>query len=189
VAAIASTEVQGRVRSAPFVARDARYLVDRRPGREHIDILLSDAKAQEACGPLSPAEPPRIWLRYAAAGPLPASELTISPGAPSAWEVHYQLRSEGRWVSSREAAAIGKVVLADAGRTLTGALSVCFADGLQSCVSGSFVAIDCPSEIDKPVRGAEPMESPSALPSASSAGALGLTPRTPSTPSAPRGFE
>ena len=169
VAAIPSTEVQGRVRSTPFVARDARYVVDRRPGYEHIDILLSDAKAQGPCGPLSPAEPPRIWLRYLGPGPLPSGEFAITAGAPSPWEAHYQLRSDGRWVGSRDAAVVGRVAVADAGRTLSGALSVCFADGSDSCVSGSFVAMDCPSEIDQPVRGAEPVELPSALPSAASA--------------------
>ena len=41
-----------------------------------------------------------------------------------------------------------------------GDLSVCFADGMDSCVSGAFSARYCPIAIDAPVRGTQVMEHP-----------------------------
>jgi hypothetical protein len=41
---------------------------------------------------------------------------------------------------------------------MVGDLAVCFADGKQSCVSGTFMAHYCPIPVDLPVRGADSVE-------------------------------
>jgi hypothetical protein len=162
-AAIPTSPIEGKLRGQPFVVRDARYRVDRRPGHEHVDILLSDGEAKGPCGDLEPAEPPRIWLRRQGAAPLASQEIRIAQGQAAGWEAHYQLRQNGRWVAAGDGAAWLRLDVPDAGFTVRGALSVCFADGAGSCAAGAFVAHACPTEIDRPVRGVGPTESPEAL--------------------------
>ena len=163
VAAIPTSPLQGKLGATPFVVRDARYRIDRRAGHEHVDILLSDAEAKHPCGALEPAEPPRIWLRRQGADPLASEEIRIAQGQAHRWEAHYQLRQGGRWVAAGDGAALLRLDVPDAGFTVRGALSVCFADGADSCAAGAFVARRCPSDIDRPVRGVGPTESPEAF--------------------------
>ncbi|MBW2525058.1 MAG: hypothetical protein JRI23_12825 [Deltaproteobacteria bacterium] len=162
-AAIPAEPVQGEVGSAPFVVRDARFRIDRRPGHEKVDILLSDAKSDHPCGALTPAEPTRVWLRRRGAGPLASGEIRIPLGADDGWSAHYQLRRDGRWKGSGHAAALLQLDVPDAGFTLQGKLSVCFADADRSCVAGTFRAHQCPDVLDRPVRGVGPTERPAEL--------------------------
>lgn len=50
---IPDAPLNGTVHGTPFTVRDARYVVDRRIGYAHTDILLSSAKADTPCGPLA----------------------------------------------------------------------------------------------------------------------------------------
>ena len=163
VSAIPTSPIEGKLRGVPFVVRDARYRIDRRPGHEHVDVLLSDAEAPGPCGNLDPAEPARIWLRRQGATPLASEEIRIAQGQVDGWEAHYQLRRDGRWVAAGDGVALLQLDVPDGGATVRGALSVCFADGADSCAAGGFVAQACPTEIDRPVLGVEPTESPKAL--------------------------
>jgi len=61
--AIPDAPVSGTVRGAPFAVRDARYVVDRRVGYAHTDLLLSAGRAESPCGPISPARATSVWLR------------------------------------------------------------------------------------------------------------------------------
>lgn len=162
-AAIPNQPLAGALRSRPFAARDARYRVDRRPGHEKLDILLSDATAEHPCGDLHPAEPARIWLRRPGAEPAGSVEVRIDAEGEGEWTAHYQLRQEGRWVGNGRAGAVLRLDIPDGGYSLTGALSVCFADGAESCAAGTFTAHRCPSEVTRPVRGLDPTETPAAL--------------------------
>lgn len=158
VATIPAAPVQGKLRGETFTFGDARYEIDRRRGYEAVDIKLTAASAERPCGPLEPADAPRIWLRRQGAQPVSARELQISQGEPGPWELHYQIKREGLWRGSGDAAALVRLRPAEAGTTLRGELSVCFGDGHGSCVAGSFEARLCPIRLDLPVRGSEPVE-------------------------------
>lgn len=161
--AIPATPVRGTLHGEPFVARDGRYRIDRRPGYERLDLLLSDAEAGLPCGELRPEAPRRIWLRRPGAEPPETKPIRIRPTPDRGWQAHYQLRRDDRWVGVGDGSALLALNAPDGGTTLRGSLSVCFADETSSCAAGSFVAHYCPAELDRPVRGVEPTERPEAL--------------------------
>jgi hypothetical protein len=156
--AIPGTAVRGTIRGRAFEARDVRLLVDARPGYEQVQIALSAASSRAPCGKLDEPDPPRIWLRRKGAEPVAPGETELSPGTEQAWELHYQLRQDGAWVGSGDAAAILRLRPTDGGAGLLGDLAACFADGTNSCVAGRFEALRCPISIDMPLRGNEPPE-------------------------------
>ena len=155
---IPKTPVTGTIRGQSFEARDVRLVRDQRSQYEHTDLLLSAASAETPCGKLDPADPVRVWLRRSGPGPLQPGEVRIGPQNEQPWEIHYQLRQEGTWVGVGEAVALLRLHLSDADAGLGGEIAACFADGMGSCVAGSFVATACPSTIDLPLRGNEPVE-------------------------------
>jgi hypothetical protein len=159
---IPDAPVSGRIRGAAFVARDARYIVDRRFGYAHTDIVLSSGSAESACSPVSPTSSTSVWLRLAGPGPIASGSLRIAPGKES-WQVHYQVFDGAAWQGVGEGAAL--LVLQEPGPDgrVSGSVATCFPDDTKSCVSGSFNAVACPPTIDQPVRGTPP---PEALPQA-----------------------
>ncbi len=156
--AIPDAPVSGTLRGAPFVLRDARFVVDRRLGYEHTDIMLSAGKAESHCGPIDPPRTPSVWLRLEGNGKIESKDFKINAETPSAWSVHYQVFENDQWVGVVDGSAI--VTLREPGPDgrLSGAIAVCFSDATKSCVQGSFEAVSCPYAVDQPVRGTLPPE-------------------------------
>ncbi len=160
---IPDAPVSGRVHGAPFVLRDARYVVDRRPGYQHTDIQLSSGTGEGACAPVSPPTATSVWLRLEGPARIEGTTARLGHGASGPWTVHYQVFDGDSWLGAGDGSAL--LVLHDPspdGR-LSGGLAVCFPDADRSCVSGSFDAVACPPRIDQPVRGTP---SPEAVPRA-----------------------
>jgi hypothetical protein len=155
---IPDAPVSGRIRGAPFLVRDARYVVDRRAGYAHTDIALSAGKAEEACGPVSPRTSSTLWLRLEGEGRLEATSGRVGPGSSGQWDLHYQVYDGEAWTGTGGGSAL--LVLHPPGPDgrLSGGIAVCFPDDAQSCASGSFEAVACPPTIDQPVRGSPPSE-------------------------------
>src|ERR1019366_5155122 len=80
-AAIPEAPVSGTIGGAPFVARSARYVADRRVGYQRTDIQLSAGAAESACGPVVPANAPSVWIRLEGSAAIEAQELRPGPGA------------------------------------------------------------------------------------------------------------
>jgi hypothetical protein len=161
--AIPEAPLNGTLRGAPFVVRDARYVADHRTGYAHVDIKLSAGSAEASCGAIAPAGSSSVWLRLERSDKIEAQDLRLTPGQESPWSVHYQVRESSGWVGSAEAAAVVSLRAAGPDGRLEGGLAVCFADDAKSCVSGTFAALPCPPGIDAPVRGTLP---PEAIPEA-----------------------
>lgn len=155
--AIPAAPISGTIRGAPFVARDARYVIDRRIGYAHTDIKLSAGKADLPCGPILPANASSIWLRLDGAGKIESQDMRIAEDA-GAWSVHYQVFDGAHWVGVSDASAVLSMHEPGPDGRIQGGLAVCFSDDAKSCVSGSFTAESCPTSIDQPVRGAQPPE-------------------------------
>lgn len=156
--AIPDAPLNGTIRGAPFVLRDARYIIDRRIGYEHTDIKLSTGKSDNPCGPITPGTPTSIWLRLQGADKIETKDLKLASGTPSPWSVHYQVYDGERWIGVADGSAVVSMHEAGPDGRVTGGLAVCFADDMKSCVSGSFDALSCPSSLDQAVRGATPPE-------------------------------
>lgn len=156
--AIPDAPVTGTIRGAPFVVRDARFIVDRRIGYAHTDIKLSSGKAESPCGPIIPGTATSVWLRLDGPDKIVSQDMKIEPGKPAAWSVHYQAWNEDQWVGVGEAGALVTVHEPTPDGRVTGAIAICFSDDTKSCASGSFDAQSCPAAIDEPVRGAVPPE-------------------------------
>jgi hypothetical protein len=169
--------VSGRVHGAPFTMRDARYVVDKRVGYAHTDILLSSGSAESPCAPALPAQSTSVWLRLDGPGRLVTGDLRTGPGHADSWQVHYQAYDGERWLGVGDGSALVSLQEPGADGRLTGGIAVCFPDESRSCVSGSFDAVSCPPSIDQPVRGTPPPEAipPQYLPriTASASGAPG----------------
>jgi hypothetical protein len=157
--AIPDAPVSGTVRGAPFALRDARYIVDRRVGYAHTDIVLSASKSEAPCGALNPARGTSIWLRLEGDAKIESKDLRINADTPSEWSVHYQVFEGDQWVGLADASAIVTIRGAGPDGRISGGIAVCFSDAAKSCVSGSFDAVSCPPSIDQPVRGTMPPES------------------------------
>ncbi len=156
--AIPDAPVSGRIHGAPFALRDARYVIDRRVGYAHTDIVLSAGTAEAACAPVAPRESTSVWLRMDGPGKIATERGRVGPGGEGTWRVHYQVHDQTGWSGVGEGAAV--LVLHEPGPDgrLSGGLAVCFSDEAKSCVSGSFDALGCPPTIDQPVRGTPPPE-------------------------------
>ncbi len=154
--AIPDAPVSGTIHGAPFVARDARYVVDDCIAYEHVDLVLSAGKSEDACGAIEPSHGASVWLRL-------DRKATIVPEDAPSWSVHYQVfeddGSGGHWVGLTAKKALFAIHGVGADGHLTGGLAVCFGDDSGSCVSGSFDAASCPARIDQAVRGTPPPES------------------------------
>ncbi len=162
--AIPDAPVSGRIHGAPFVLRDARYVIDRRTGYAHTDIALSSGNAEAACTPVSPPTSTTVWLRLEGPDRIESISARVGPaGTPGGWAVHYQTFEGGAWVGVGNGSAILALHEPGPDGRLSGGLAVCFPDEKKSCVSGSFEAVGCPPRIDQPVRGTLP---PEAIPAA-----------------------
>ncbi|MGO8997894.1 MAG: hypothetical protein ACLQVI_31630 [Polyangiaceae bacterium] len=151
--AIPDAPVSGTVRGAPFAVRDARYVVDRRVGYAHTDLLLSAGRAESPCGPISPARATSVWLRLDGDDKIEPKDVRIGATGEGPWSVHYQVFDGETWTGTGEGGAILSIRDATADGRLSGGLAACFSDDKKSCVSGSFDAVSCPMTIDQPVRG------------------------------------
>jgi hypothetical protein len=156
--AIPDAPVVGTIRGAPFVLRDARFIVDRRLGYAHTDIKLSSAKAESPCGPIAQGTATSVWLRLDGPDTIVSQDMKLEPGKPGLWSVHYQSWDGDQWAGVGEAAALVTIHEPTPDGRVTGAIAVCFSDEGKSCVSGSFDAQSCPASIDEPVRGTLPPE-------------------------------
>lgn len=156
--AIPEAPLNGTIRGARFAIRDARYIVDRRPGYAHTDIRLSNGAAKDPCGPVEPATSSSVWLRLEGDAKVTTQNLKVEIGAPGPWSVHYQAREADGWLGSAEATAVLSIREPGPDGRLGGGLAVCFSDDAKSCVSGTFDAVACPPTIDQPVRGTPPPE-------------------------------
>lgn len=156
--AIPDAPVSGRVRGAPFALRDARYVIDRRVGYAHTDVLLSAGSSEGACGPVLPSQSTSLWLRLEGPGKIASTSARVGPGADGGWQVHYQVFDRGAWTGSGDGTAL--LVLREPAPDghLSGGIAVCFPDESKSCVSGSFEAVGCPTTLDQAVRGTPPPE-------------------------------
>jgi len=154
---IPDAPVNGTIRGAPFTVRDARYVVDRRIGYEHTDLLLSAGRADSPCGALSPPRATSVWLRLEGDEKIEPKDVRVGAGSKGPWSVHYQVFDGESWIGVGEGGAILSIREATADGRLSGGLAACFpddADNKKSCVLGSFDAVSCPMRIDQPVRGA-----------------------------------
>jgi hypothetical protein len=155
---IPDAPLNGTIRGVPFTMRSARYVADHREGYLHTDVLLSAGKAAGACEPLAPADAPSIWLRLEGKDEVVSENFVLRPGKESPWSIHYQMKSDGEWIGNTDGSAVVALHAAGPDGKLSGGIAVCFADGMKSCVTGSFDAEPCPIRIDAPVRGAQPPE-------------------------------
>lgn len=137
--------VQGRIAGEPWQLSDARFRVERREGRERVDLLLWD-RPIERCGLSIEREGTALWLRFLGRIELEPGELARgADGGP--FEVHYEVPHERGFTSVHR--GVGEVRIdAVEERSVRGRLRVCFADPEQSCVGGTFDAAPCWSRID-----------------------------------------
>jgi hypothetical protein len=156
--AIPDAPVSGRIHGAPFVLRDARYVIDRRTGYAHTDIALSSGTTETACAPVSPPTSTTVWLRLEGPDRIESTNARVGPGTPGRWSVHYQVFEENAWVGVGNGSAVVSLHEPGPDGHLSGGLAVCFSDESKSCVSGSFEAVACPSRLDQTVRGTLPPE-------------------------------
>ncbi|MBI4702680.1 MAG: hypothetical protein HY744_16280 [Deltaproteobacteria bacterium] len=154
--AIPDAPVAGTLRGVPFAARDMRYEIVRRPGGkgggpERVDIKLSAAPASAPCGPRA-ADAPSVWIRLEGVRLAPQELRRRADGEQASWSVHYQAREQGRWVGNGSGAALLVLRAVRPDYLVEGDLAVCFADGMGSCVSGSFSARYCPDPAEPVLR-------------------------------------
>jgi len=141
--------VTGELRGRPFSARDVRLHVVEVPGRERVDLIVSDEPIAHCGVPGQPAidRSRRIWFRAEGRTRFEPGELRIDPARGGTVSAHYEVFEGGRWMGSGTAAAL-LVVNEIGGGAMTGRLAACFDDGASSCVRGRIVAAPCRSAID-----------------------------------------
>ena len=149
VDAIPATPVSGTLAGKDFTVVEARYRVENFPGRERVDLLLSDTPLRR-CGLPIVREGRIAWLRFGGVTSLPTGEARLSADAEDApFSIHYEDPSaEGRTYAGRDGGdAVVSLGEGELGR-IPGKVFVCFGDGQGSCIKGSFVATPCFSRVD-----------------------------------------
>ncbi len=152
----------GRIAQRAFATQDALYYVNLQPGRESVTVRFSEA--EEPCHPRSPQDDAAsVWIRLPGSiDTLQAGERRRASGDRGGWSVHYQLKEGRRWIGRSDAAALLVITEVRTQFSLEGALSACFGDDLNSCVSGSFVARYCANPLSPDLRqlGVSPQSKP-----------------------------
>jgi hypothetical protein len=149
----------GRLHGIDFEMKDARYYINDQPGRQWVTISLSASTAEEPCAAREPIKAPSVWIRLPgqAQQALAVRELTRAADADEGWSVHYQVpQDDAPWIGRGKGAALFAIRRFVPGFGIEGELAVCFADGMGSCVSGSFSARRCPNPVSPDVRQLDP---------------------------------
>ena len=155
-AAIPAAPISGQILGEPFSLVSARYYVDRRPGRERVDVVLSSAPGATGCAAARSSPHASLWLRRWGAQAIGAEQVRVTDDTEATWELHFERRVGGRWVGSHGVQALLELSEPGDDRRLRGALSACFAGPEASCVSGSFTATACRRGILEPLRSNAP---------------------------------
>jgi hypothetical protein len=153
--AIPRRRVEGVLRGSPFRVEEARFRVERMPGRERVDLLLSD-KPFVRCGVPVATTARKVWLRFQGKVRVEPGVMRVGPAdtAPP-FTMHYEARASRKWRGEQGGAALLALHRSDA-EAMHGRLHACFDDGRGSCVKGWFRARPCTGEldVDDPVVGA-----------------------------------
>jgi hypothetical protein len=135
----------GSIDGAPWELEDARFRIERREGRERVDLFLWD-RPVERCGlPIARAGT-HVWLRVPGRTELEVGELATGDG-DDALSAHYE-RLEGDTLVTAHRATARLRIEAVEPRRVRGRLRACFADEERSCVEGTFDAAPCWSRVD-----------------------------------------
>lgn len=147
VGLIPPTPVAGDLDGRRFVVRDAWYRVQRKAGRERIDLTLSEGRVTRLCAESDPEASRHVWLRFPQWQRFSAGEYRIDPGRTPVFTAHYEAPDGRPWKGTSEASAV-LVLSPQEGDTVEGRIELCFADPTRSCVHGTFRARECRSELD-----------------------------------------
>jgi len=146
LAQIPAQAVGGKLRGAPFSGSDARVRVVTMPGRERVDLLLSDIPIPRCGLPLA-TRGRRVWVRLPGQPKLDGSPLRAELGETKLLSTHYEALVDGQWLGHEGGAVLLSLRATGFGK-YGGALWTCFDDAQESCVSGRFNASECRSELD-----------------------------------------
>lgn len=146
--AVPNRAVSGKLAGARFQVRDARWRVDRRPGRERFEVWLSEHRLPR-CGLPGHDTGNRVWLRVPRMTDPRVGEWRAEPRQRRGpMSVHYELLENRRWSGKEGGAAVLRLDrVAELGE-VHGRVHVCFDDGGPSCVLGRFRATPCVSRAD-----------------------------------------
>lgn len=144
--AVPTAAVSGAVDGARFTLREAWFRVERREGRARVDLLLSEGRATRLCATSEPEDARHLWVRITDVTALTPGDLRGGPTTSGAVTAHWESRASGHWEGRPGSVAL-RVEAAD-GAAVTGRLRACFGPGADGCVSGTFLARRCESELD-----------------------------------------
>ncbi len=139
--------VSGKLYGTAFTLAEARVRVETMPGRERVDLLLADAPIAR-CGLPIANDKRRVWLRWKGKPTLDGTPIRVElDDKNSPLSVHYEVPVKELWLSHGGGVAL--LSLRDRGfGDYTGQVWVCFDDKQESCLSGTFKATQCRSELD-----------------------------------------
>ncbi|MEI8255001.1 MAG: hypothetical protein WCJ30_04950 [Deltaproteobacteria bacterium] len=147
VAAIPPPSVGGSIDGQAFHLRTAWYRVERRAGRERVDLILSEGTRARLCGDSTPERAREVWLRFPGVTSLQAGVQRVDPPAATPFSIHYERIVDDRWRGHTGGAAVVSLDVVER-TTISGRLRACFDDTSASCLSGTFRAEECQSELD-----------------------------------------
>ncbi len=147
VDAIPPPPVSGTVDGQPFHLRTAWYRIQRRMGRDRVDLILSEGGRARLCGESTPDRARHVWIRFPSVTALHTGVQRVDAPATNPFSIHFERILDGRWRG--HSGGVGVVSVDTVERTtVTGRLRACFDDEGASCVSGTFRAEECQSELD-----------------------------------------
>jgi hypothetical protein len=142
---IAAGNISGKIGETQFRAVDVKVRVETMAGRERVDLLVSSERLDH-CGLPDQAHGARVWVRWKGTVPTDGTPQRLEPGQHSSMSVNYELFEHGDWVAHSGGAALVSITKAFGG--YNGRLWICFDDGRDSCVTGTFSGTECRSELD-----------------------------------------
>ena len=142
---IADGGITGKIRDARFRAADVKVRVETMAGRERVDLLVSSERLDH-CGLPRATRGTRVWVRWKGTAPTDGTPVRVEAGQDGPVTVNYETLQHGHWVAHAGGAALVSLTKTFGG--YSGRLWICFDDGLDSCVTGTFRGTECRSELD-----------------------------------------
>lgn len=137
--------VSGKIADSPFRAADVKVRVETMEGRERVDLIVSTARLDH-CGLPRATHDTRVWVRWKGTAPFDGTPVRLEAGQHGRMSVNYEVYEDEQWVSHSGGAALVSIHKVFGG--YEGRLWICFDDGRDSCVTGTFRGVECRSELD-----------------------------------------
>ncbi len=138
--------VAGELAGTAFEVQDVYFRAVRHEGFERVDLVFAEEQ-QDDCGLPLPRAGRRVFVRFDDVTEFPEGSVTIDRDGEGDVSMHYEEQIDGKWVGV--GVGVGRLEFDEVAESaIQGRVHLCFDDGAESCIAGTFSARACLSRLD-----------------------------------------